>query len=618
MMAGVGRKPLLSRSNKIKLAIPTLIVLVAAIAGGYQVFAQHQARATLDAALANLPPGSVSHYDTMSFNAFTQTLRVGGLAITRDGHPSFAVQDAALHHIAGSGTLADPLKASSVRLVGTTIWRGNRSVTVAIAEGQNIVVLAPGVPPPHGTPSWLVAPRSGTLLSAGSITATNIADDEGATLTAFSIADYGDGQLRQASARGFADTRGNRIATAAAHAIDLDGLDAVFDTGRYGESHPTWPTPRPLIGRAEITGFQSQGADGSVTIDSFTLDGFAARPFAAAPSSGYVKSQAFARDAAAAMSVGAAAITGLHYRDDRTKLSGTLSALSLSGYADGALAQASLDGLTLMGTDQSQIVVGHFQLTGLNATKLLQDTAAVSGKDIIAAARQGGVHLGSLALSKVSVTPPAGQTITLDSADQSTTGSAPTHFTSRLRGLAIPARSNAELAQGLGALGVDRLVLDLDVAGSYDTAQGTAALDPMVLTAHGLGSLSLSAQFTDVPQDLSQTGSALAALSAIGLGPFTIRFTNDTLVQRVIAMQARQANKTPEEVTDEAKLAASFAAAALVPGQQDAGQQVAAFIADPHTLTVTATPAAPVLFGTFLGPQRDEAKNALNLQLSAH
>ncbi|WP_419757929.1 hypothetical protein [Acidisoma sp.] len=606
------------RSTKTKLAIPVLIVVVAAIAGGYQVFAQHQARASLNAALANLPPGSVSRYDTMSFNAFTQTLRVAGLSITRNGHPSFAIQNATLHHIAGSGTLADPLRASSVHLVGTTIWRGSRSLTVGLADGQNIAVLAPGVPPPQGTPNWLVTPRNGTLLSAGSITVSNIADDEGATLAAFSIADYGGGQVRQASARGFADMRGNRIATAAAHAVDLDGLDAVFDTGRYTKDQPERTAPRPLIGRAEIMGFRSQGDDGSATIDSLTLDGFAARPFAAAPTSAYVKSQAFARDAAAAISVGAAALTGLRYHDDRTKLSGALSALSLSGYADGALAQASLDGLALTGDGPSQITVGHFQLTGFNATKLLHDTAAVSRKELVAAARQGEVHLGSFALDKVAVTPPTGQTITLESADQSTTGSAPTHFKARLRGLAIPAQSNPELAQGLGALGVNQLVLDLDEAGSYDTARGTADLAPMVLTAQGLGSLSLSAKFTDVPQDLSQTGSALAALGGIGLGPFKIRFTNDTLVQRIIAMQARAASKTPDDITDEAKLAGSFAAAALVPGQPDAGQQIAAFIANPRALTITATPAAPVPFAALLGPERDNARNALNLQLSAN
>ncbi len=117
---------------------------------------------------------------------------------------------------------------------------------------------------------------------------------------------------------------------------------------------------------------------------------------------------------------------------------------------------------------------------------------------------------------------------------------------------------------------------------------------------------------------MPQDGSALAALSVVGIGPFTIRFTNDSLVERIIAMQARQADKTPADVTDEAKLAGSFAAAALVPGQPDAGQQVAAFIADPHVLTITATPASPIPVGAFLGAGRETAQSALNLRLSAN
>jgi hypothetical protein len=608
----------LPRLKTAKLAIPALIVLAAAAAGGYQVWSQHQARAALDATFASLPPGSHGHYDTMSFNAFTQTLRVNGLAITRDGHPSLSIQEITLHHLTGSGTLADPFQASSLRLVDTEIWRGSRSLTVALVQGESVDVLAPEVPPPPGTPRWLAAPGSGTLVSAGAITAANIADDEGATLTSLSLADYENGQIRQVSASGFADRRGNRIATVAAHALDLDGLDAVFDTGRYGPGEPTWPEPRPLIGRAEIMGFQSQGDDGLATVDSVTLDGFAARPFAAAPSAAYVKSQAFLRDAAAAVSIDTASITGLHYQDRQTKLSGTLSALSVSGYTDGALAQASLDGLALSGTGPAQVTVGHFELSGLTATRLLQQPAGASNESLLAAARHGGVRLARLALTKVSVTPATGQTITLDSIDETTTGNGAKRFTAQLRGLSIPARSSPALAQGLGALGIDRLVFDMDETGTYDTAQGTASLEPMVLTARGLASLSISAQFTNVPQDLPQKTSPLEAFSGMGIGPFTIRFTNDSLVGRIVAMQARHANKTPEEITDEAKLAGSFAAAALVPGQGDAGEQVAAFITNPHRLTITATPAAPIPLGSFLGSARDAAKTALNLQLSAN
>ncbi len=606
------------RFKKAKLVVPALIVLIAAAAGGYQVWSQHEARVGLDATLASLPAGSHGKYDTMSFNAFTRTLRINGLSITRDGRPSLTIQQATLHHLSGSGTVADPIEASSVRLTGTEVWRGSQSLTIATVQADGIDILAPGTPPPAGTPSWLTAPGSGTLVAAGTIIATTIADNEGETLAALSIADYANGVVMQASASSFADTHGNRIASAAVHAVDLDGLDAVFDTSRYGAGEPSWPAPRPLIGHAEITGFQSQGDDGTAAVESLTLDGFAARPFAAAPTPDYLKSEAFPRDAAQAIALGTASITGLRFQDNQTKLTGTLNALSISGYADGTLAQASLDGLAVSGADATRVAIGQFALTGLKATKLLHEPADETTYDLLVAARQGDVGLDRFAISKVSVTPPTGQTVTLDSMAQSTTGSAPKHVSVQVRGLSIPAASNPELAQGLGALGIDRLVLDLDETGRYDTAKATAAVDPLVLTARGLGSLSLSAQFTDVPGDLPQDGSALAAFAGMGIGPFTIRFTNGSLVQRIIAMQARQISKTPQEITDEAKLAGSFAAAALVPGQPDAGQQVAAFIADPRVLTITATPAAPIPLGAFLGQARDTAQSALNLRLSAN
>jgi hypothetical protein len=505
-----------------------------------------------------------------------------------------------------------------VRLVGTELWRGSRSLTASLVEGETIAVLGPEVPAPQGTPSWLAAPGSGTLLSAATLTATNIADSEGATLAALSIDDYDDGHLGQASARGFADTHGNRIAVAEAHAIDLDGLDAVFDTGRYHPGEPGWPAPRPLIGQAAITGIQSQTKGMSASVESISLDGFAAQPFKQAPHAAYVQSQAFLLDAATAVSVGAASITGLRYRDEQTKLLATLNALSLSGYADGALAQISLDGLVASDGAPSQAAVGHFALRGLNATTLLHEPAGHSVEGFIAGARRSGVHLAGLALGKVSVTLATGQAITLDSVDETETGSAPMRFTARLRGLSIPARIDPELAQGLGAIGIDPLVLDLDETGSYDSANRMLTADPVVLTARGLGRLSLSAQWSNLPQDITQPDAALAALSGIGIGPFTFRFTNDSLVERIIAMQARQVGKTPEEITDEAKLAGSFAAAALVPGQSDAGEQVAAFIANPQTLTITAAPAAPVTFGAFLGAGGESALHALNLRLSAN
>ena len=604
------------RLTKTNIAIPALIVLLAAVAGGTQVWSQHEARLNLDTALASLPAGSVGHYDRMAYNAFTRTVRISGLTITNGGHPALRMQEVVLHHLSGDGTPKTPFQASAVRLENVSWWRAGHSVTAALVQAVDVAALAAGVPPPPGLPTWLVAPGSGTLLAAGTITANGISDDEGATLSAVSIAGYVAGRIQTASANGFADRQGNRIASASAAGVDLDGLDAVFDTSRYTPDAPRPPTLSPLIGHAEVAGFQSEGASGRATIQDVSLDGLAARPFATAPNSHNVKSWDFARDAAASVSLQSAAVVGLRFEDSQTKADGTLKALSVSGYADGALAQASLDGLALTGGDRTQVTIGHFALTGLSATKLLDETAANSGLSVVEAATSGAVRLAGLTLDTVAVKPPAGAPITLQSLDQTVTGSAPQTFTLHLRGLTMPAHSNPELAQGLGALGVDPLSLDLDETGTYDAASGQATLKPMVLNARGLGSLSLSAEFSGLPHDLPLQGLDLSAFNSTGIGPFTLTFTNDGLVGRVIAMQARQANKTPEEITDEAKLAGSFAAAALVPGQADAGDQIAAFVADPRVLTLTATPVAPVPLGDFLGPNRDAAKGALNLRIS--
>jgi len=607
----------LPRWTQTKLVVPALIVLLAAAAGGYQIWGQHEARAELEATLASLPAGSQGHYRSTSYNAFTHSIRINGLAITRDGHPLLTVEEITLHHLSGSGTLDDPFKTSAARLVGTELWRGGRSVTAALVEAVNVEILAPDVPPPAGIPSWLVAPDSGTLLAAEALAATDIADNEGATLTALSVADYDDGYIREASATGFADSHGNRIASATAHAIDLGGLDVVFDTGRYGPGAPHWSAPRPLIGHAEITGLQSHEKSSSVTVESVMLDGFAARPFNRSPHTAYVKTTAFLRDAATAVSVGGAAIAGVEYRDDQTKVSGKLSTLSLSGYADGALAQGSLEGLAVSDADGMEASVGHFQLTGLTAKNLLKDTTASSTEGFIAAARSGGVHAARLALAKVSVTPSKGRPITLDSLEQTTTGSGLISFKLKLRGLSIPAQAKLELVDDVAELGIDPLVLDLDEAGTYDAAGRAVTIAPMVLTARDLASLSLSAQFTNVPDSVPQQKLGLAAFGGMGIGPFTVRFVNDSLIQRVIALEARQSNKTAADVTDEAKLAASFAAAAAVPSQPDAGQQVAAFVADPRVLTITASPASPIPLSQFSGPTLDTAKAALNLRLSS-
>jgi hypothetical protein len=610
------------RITKTQLAIPALIVFVAVAAGGAQLWGQHAARVRLDETLASLPAGSSGHYGHMSYNIFTRTARIADLEITRGGQRSLSVREVVLHHLGGQGLASDPYHVAALQLTDLELWRGGHSVTAALIQAQNVAVLPPGVPPPPGTPSWLVAPEAATVLAAGSATVDGIADDQGATLGAISISGYDDGHLQQVSAARFADRQGDRIRSAEAAAIDLDGLDRVFDTGRYTPDAATWSTPRSLIGHAEIAGVASasasgHGAAGSGGFDRLILDGFAARPFRAAPTAAYVETSAFARDAAEGLALGSLSLAGLHFVDNQTKVSGKLGTLTAAGYADGALGHFSVIGLAVSGQGPQQMTVGQFTLTGLTATKLLHAPIDSSTDSLIAAAGNGGVRLDGLDLAQVSVTAPSGVPVTVASFTETVSGTAPVQSTLSLRGLSIPARANPDLAPLLGDLGVDPLVLDLDEAGSFDAGTGDTTIKQMVLTARGLGTLQVSGQFTNVPHPGTAAG-GLAGLSQIGIGPFTVTFTNDTLVQRLITAQAKQTGKTPEDVMNQMKLAASFMAAALVPAQPDAGEQVAAFMAGPKTLTITAAPAAPIPLGQFTGATLEAAQKALNLHLSAN
>jgi hypothetical protein len=607
----------LPRFTKTQLAIPALIVVLAVAAGGAQVWGQHAARMRVDETLASLPAGASGRYASLSYNVFTRTLRISDLRIARNGQPALSVQGVVLHHVAGAGSPADPFRTAALRLDDVQVWRAGHRLTVALVQATDVALLAPGVQPPPGTPDWLVAPGSATLVGMASATADGIGDDSGATLGALSIAGYSEGKLAQLSAVRFSDRQGDRIAAAGASDVDLGGLDRVFDTGRYGPDAPAWTTPHPLIGHVMISGFETKDAGSAGGVASLIVDGFAARPFRAAPTAAYVKTPAFTQDAAEAVSVASASVTGLHFTDSQTKDSGTVGTISATGYADGALAGFVADKIVYAGPGSQHASLGHFALTGLVATKFLHTPPGASADTMIAAAGNGGVRLATFDLSAASVSAPNGAVLAVDSLSETTTGTAPVENTLTLRGLSIPANASPDLAMPLGLIGVDRLVFDLDEALSFDDASGSTIFKRVVLTARGLGKLSLSGTVTGVPHEPMSSDDTLAAIGKIAIGPFAVTFTNDTLVQRAIAAQAKISGKTPQEMTDQLKLAASFMAAGVVPQQPDAGEQVAAFIADPKTLTITAAPAAPIPLATFLGGSLPEAQQALNLRLSA-
>lgn len=603
--------------TKVQIAVPAAIVLLAALAGGAQLWGQHEAQMRVDETLSALPAGMTGHYERVNYNVFTRTLRLEGLNVTRGGAPVMTIRHLVLHHISGQGTDQTPLRADSVHVTGLDVWHGGHRASVGFAAVKQVTMLAPGVPAPATTPLWLRVPGEGTLLSAGSIQANDITDDDGTSIAAVSATGYDQGKLAAASARGFADRHGDRIASAEATQIDLDGLDRVFDTGRYTVDAASWSGLRPLIGHAEVSGLTTKGHHGSSGVDHVVIDGFAARPFALSPTGANTPTDAFRRDAAEAVALGSASLAGLTFSDAATQTHGSLGQLSLAGYQAGHLAHLDISDWSVGNPETATVTIGALQFSDFDASGLLSGSGGLAPLDWLAAAQTGAVKLGGMSLSKAAVQHD-GQTVSLAALKESVGHGNPVETRFSVQQLSLPATISPSLQAVIDPLGIKTLVLDIDEAGRFDQKTGDSTIDHFTLAAEGLASLSLSGQFTNLPRQITEGADAMATLGKIGIGHATATFTNQSLVQKILAMMAKQSGRSLADVTGGARIAASFMAAAVVPDQPDAGQQIGAFIADPKTLTLTASPDTPVPVAGLLGPDLRASQTALKLHLSAN
>lgn len=609
------------RLSKVQIAVPSVIVLVAALAGGAQLWGQHEARVRIDQTLASLPPGTQGRYDQLDYNVFTRTLRLSGLAITQNGHPFLSIHRIVLHHLSGQGTAQNPLQADSVHVTGLDAWRESHRISVGFAVVSKLAMLAPGQPAPPTTPLWMQMPGQATLLSAGAIQAQDISDDTGDSIAAISATGYDQGKLAAASGRDFANREGDRVASVAVQQVDLDGLDRVFDTGRYTADAPSWTGLRPLIGHAEIDGFTSKSNSSSGGVVHATVDNFAARPFAQSPTGQNTQTDDFRRDAAQAVSLGSASITGFTFSDPQTKSQGGLGQFSVTGYQAGKLGNVTVSDWSMSDPDMADVHVGEFQVSNFDASALLAEKGDLDAVTWIASAQTGAVKIGGMSLAKVSAKLPDGNTVSLDSLKETISAGNPLDAKISLQGLSVPAAVNSYLQEMLDPLGIKTLVLDLEESGRFDRKTGDSTLDHFLLTAEGLASLSITGQFGSVPLSMPTQDDPSAVFDLIGkmtIGQAKVTFTNQSLVQKILAMMAKQSGQNLADVTSGARTAVSFFASAVVPGQADAGQVIGTFMADPKTLTLTATPDKPVAVGGLLGSDLNTAQAALNLKLSAN
>jgi hypothetical protein len=149
------------------------------------------------------------------------------------------------------------------------------------------------------------------------------------------------------------------------------------------------------------------------------------------------------------------------------------------------------------------------------------------------------------------------------------------------------------------------LILNLRCAYRYDRTSRLLTVEKLAIEAADAGSLDLKARFKNInlPRLIRNLGDKvylITALPGASIAGAELSYTDDTLARRLIATWAAKTGQSPDEVARH--LAGALEQQVGHPERQltrEAVDGLKAFIAEPDTLQVAATPPAPVSFLRF-------------------
>lgn len=189
---------------------------------------------------------------------------------------------------------------------------------------------------------------------------------------------------------------------------------------------------------------------------------------------------------------------------------------------------------------------------------------------------------------------------------QVTTDGTPKDFTMNVNSINVPAALYAEEPQAkamIDALGYDGFVVNVNLAGGYETATDTVTLRGFTIDTVDAGKLSVEGKFTGVPLSKLANESTANDVAATGkLDTLTIRFDNAGIVERALDMQAKMMGGSREDVVNQIAPALPFMLTAI--GNQGFQDKLAAaaqtFLKDPKSIAITAKPAEAVPFSKIM------------------
>jgi hypothetical protein len=273
-----------------------------------------------------------------------------------------------------------------------------------------------------------------------------------------------------------------------------------------------------------------------------------------------------------------------------------LSGLVCSHVDAGRIATLDLAAIEASGTDKGGALIvksGALHVDGLNVAELLAETGSPG-------ANPPPNTLGGLTLSGLDVVAPdpdnaPGQSIhvALGSIDVHNDYSGDTLKTSlsKIAGLLIEPSPGSDIGKTLAALGYAKIALSMSVGASYQAEARTFALTDFTVDGVDMGSLGLTANFTDVGPELfgADSGGRLQAALEAGVAAVELKLANGGLFEKALAFYAQQQGVTPAALRAQWSGMVGQGAPVML-GGSPAGLALAAevqkFIAQPKTLAI--------------------------------
>lgn len=181
----------------------------------------------------------------------------------------------------------------------------------------------------------------------------------------------------------------------------------------------------------------------------------------------------------------------------------------------------------------------------------------------------------------------------------------PRDFVMDIGGINLPPELFAAEAQSkavLDALGYNGFTVNVGVSGGYETGTDTLTLRSFTIDTTDVGKLQIAGKFSGVSMS-KLAGDQAADVAQTGkLDNLTIRFDNTGIVERALDMQAKMMGASRDDVIAQIGGALPFMLNAI--GNQPLQDKIAAagqaFLKDPKSITISATPAAPVPFSQIM------------------